>query len=452
MKKLMITVVALAITLTLFRMKLNFFQKESKTSKVLKSWIASPDKIKIPNQFEYSERSEIKKIKEVEIYVKALNAINEFIIKGEDNNIDVNLNELVVILQNVSSKEVFTELKNKALPILKNIYENYQKNIERVKRNQFSNTDLMMLKVFCIYSNKTPNPILVDAIKQNYKSSEYLWSVIFNVLSEKSIEHQRFIDDLNGFLPTDFLGVSYLDFCNQLLITNKLKTHPYNTDNGKTQLLELVQSSGEDYSYAVSATTAVPFIDEVFAKELLSKASKNNSIEVKIEAAWAGTKLGLGNHQNDLIEFTKDYRYNSRASEYLRELNLENLIPDEAKSDDFIALSEMCNWLSHPNEFGSYPDRAEVFDNRVLYWPPTRDQRKLYLIKYTYEQYNEDGTNEVGIGMVGSVTFSLFGLENILEKTPEEIYAIHCNWELEDDDYENIEKGIKLLRSKNTLE
>jgi hypothetical protein len=432
-------------------MKLNFFQRESKTSKVLKSWIASPDKIIISDHFEYPDRAEISKTKEVVTYVSALNQINNLLSKGADYNTDANLNELVVILQNVSDKDIYKALKDKAIPVLEDVYKNFQQNTERIKKDQFSNTDLMMLKIFCIYSDNIPNPILIEAIKEDHRSTEYLWSVIFGVLSERSIDHQKFIDELNGFLPSNFLGVSFLDYCNQLLISDKIKFHPYNTDNGKEQLLKMVQTKGDDYSYAVSATTAVPFLDETLAKNLLSKASENNNVEVKIEAAWAGTKLGLENHRNDLVEFTKDFRYSSRASEYLKELNFENLIPAESKSDDFVALSEMCNWLSHPNEFGSYPDSAEILDNRVLFWPPTNDQRKLYLIKYTYTKFNDDESDEVGIGMVGSVTFSLFGLENILKKTPEEIYAIHCNWELEDEDYENVEKGLKRLRSKNTL-
>ncbi len=84
--------------------------------------------------------------------------------------------------------------------------------------------------------------------------------------------------------------------------------------------------------------------------------------------------------------------------------------------------------------------------------PPTKDKRSIYIVRYTYNNYNDDGSDEIGIGLVGSITFSLFGTEGILEKTPLEIYALHCNWELEDDNYEDIPKGIKLLKARNSFD
>ncbi len=413
--------------------------------------MTSPQDFNIGEQFQYLERAELNSNKDVKTYIRALNKVSELFKNHIVSNIDENLYELTLMLQNVRSKEIYKTLNEQAIPILIEIYKEYLRNSEIVKKDQFSSTDLMMLKIFAIYPNEISRKSLIEAITDNYRASEYLWSVIFNVLAEQEIDFNKFIDDLNGVIPQDFLGISYLDFCNSLLLSDKLTTHPFNSTIGKERLMQLVQMDGDDYSYAVSATTAVPFFERDFATELLSKASRSTHIEVKLEASWAGAKLGLEEYRENLIEFCKDYRYSTRSSDYLKELNLEGLIPEITKSDDFQALSEMCNWLSHPNEFGSYPDKAEIFDSRVLYWPPTRDQRKLYLIKYTYNHYNEDGSDENGIGLVGSVTFSLFGLDNILEKSAIEIYSIHCNWELEEDDYENIEKGLKLLKSKNNL-
>jgi hypothetical protein len=42
----------------------------------------------------------------------------------------------------------------------------------------------------------------------------------------------------------------------------------------------------------------------------------------------------------------------------------------------------------------------------------------------------EHGKYESGVGMVGSITFSLIG-ETHPGMTPEDIYALHCCWELE---------------------
>ncbi|MCF6174136.1 MAG: hypothetical protein L3J71_00055 [Victivallaceae bacterium] len=44
------------------------------------------------------------------------------------------------------------------------------------------------------------------------------------------------------------------------------------------------------------------------------------------------------------------------------------------------------------------------------------------------EQSGEE--HDIGIAMMGSVAFALFG-ENIDNLKPEEVYALHCAWELE---------------------
>ncbi len=77
----------------------------------------------------------------------------------------------------------------------------------------------------------------------------------------------------------------------------------------------------------------------------------------------------------------------------------------------------------------SCPDAIELYDTRELYWPPTEDKRQVWLFKYTYND-DDDGEPEDGVGMVGSVTFALFD-DSTSELSPEDIYGIHCCWELQ---------------------
>jgi hypothetical protein len=93
-------------------------------------------------------------------------------------------------------------------------------------------------------------------------------------------------------------------------------------------------------------------------------------------------------------------------------------------------MAEMSDWLAHPNEFGEPPTEIELLDTREMHWPPTNDIRRLWLFKYKYAGHSEDGTDDVGIGMVGSVTFALFG-EATVDLCPEDVYGLHCCWELE---------------------
>ena len=81
--------------------------------------------------------------------------------------------------------------------------------------------------------------------------------------------------------------------------------------------------------------------------------------------------------------------------------------------------------------------RVALHDTRVLYWPPTRDRRRLWIFRYRYDVPPEDhleatghGCRDTGVGLVGSITFSLLG-ETRPDMCPEDIYALHCCWELE---------------------
>ena len=92
--------------------------------------------------------------------------------------------------------------------------------------------------------------------------------------------------------------------------------------------------------------------------------------------------------------------------------------------------AEMCQWLEHPMEFGRPPNEIELIDSRELFWPPTDDRRRLFVFKYRYAPREADEEEDIGHGLVGSVTFALFG-EASADLTPLEVYGLHCAWELE---------------------
>ncbi len=114
---------------------------------------------------------------------------------------------------------------------------------------------------------------------------------------------------------------------------------------------------------------------------------------------------------------------------YLTELGQGGRIPAEALAPNHRAAAEMANWLAHPSEFGRPPDAVEVVDSRELLWPPTNDRRRLWVVKYRFNATAEAPADE-GFGLVGSVTFALIG-EATADLSPEDIYGLHCCWELE---------------------
>jgi hypothetical protein len=139
---------------------------------------------------------------------------------------------------------------------------------------------------------------------------------------------------------------------------------------------------------------------------------------------------------------------------YLTELGAEDRIPLLARSDDFKAISEMCQWLAHPSEFGSPPHEIHQVDTRELFWPPTNDRRKLWVFRFEYPPRDGKAEPTIGHGMVGSVTFALFG-ESTPDLSAAQIYGLHCAWELEikydprAPQKRTAEAGVAILREHN---
>lgn len=101
---------------------------------------------------------------------------------------------------------------------------------------------------------------------------------------------------------------------------------------------------------------------------------------------------------------------------------------DAVKKPALRALVEFADWLAHPTQLGAYPDEIEVMDARVLHWPHERKALPLTLLRYRVRNKSGFEPDNVGIGLIGSVTCSLESYENHLRPV-EDCYAIHCYWE-----------------------
>jgi hypothetical protein len=280
----------------------------------------------------------------------------------------------------------------------------------------------------------------------------YLWSVIFGQIAADDEAFEVVHAALCEPLPRGFAAVAYLDACNSRCREEKLAKHPFDTPEGHSMLRGWL--TGDEESFAHSATGAVPFIASGVGGELLAVALGHANIAVRMEAAWASARLGDPNAVARLIGWCDRPETCWRAEECLRQLGFEDQIPDAAKTPEFRALSEMAQWLEHPSEFGRAPDELELADAREMYWPPTDDRRVVYAVRYLYRAADAGETDDAGYGMVGSVTFALFG-EATAVLTPLQVYALHCCWELEMNEdrrapaKRSVEAGMALLRKHN---
>jgi len=232
-------------------------------------------------------------------------------------------------------------------------------------------------------------------------------------------------------LPTDFLAVSLLDSANTAQREGATFPHPFDSAAGREQLENWLTDRDEDhFSYAVSATAAIPSVSGEKRDALLALAFDHPSTDVQMEAAWATAKLGREAGIARLARFCLDVNLAERARQYLEELGRTDAIPEEAEDAGFRAKAEFAQWLAHPNELGHPPDAVEIVDHRELSWPPEREQKPMWLLRYRVRDQSGLKEDEVGVGLVGSVTFCLFTYK-LEQRPPEDAYAIHGFWELQ---------------------
>jgi hypothetical protein len=230
----------------------------------------------------------------------------------------------------------------------------------------------------------------------------------------------------------DARALEVLNLANRLVAARRLWPHPVATRLAR--LRRSIKSENEDdYGPALAACYALALIPGAEALELLELASQHPDPEVRLESLYSRSRQGVPGAVEALARATVDPVMALRAREYLQELGKTHLRPKEADDPVLLAKAELISWLRHPCEFGEEPESIELWDRRVLDWLPTGDRRELFLFRFRYRTYThgQDEELEEGVGLVGSVTFSLTGeTKPSPEGTPEDAYVTHCLWEL----------------------
>lgn len=290
---------------------------------------------------------------------------------------------------------------------------------------------LLALKVFAMFNDRAGLERLVQAAKDGYAANDLLWSVVFQQIEADHPARHRLCAELRSPLPVGLIGLAYLNFVNRLAIAGELLEHPFRTAEGFDRLKAwLTEPETDPESHAKVVATAIPFTGDRAERELLPLAQNHPAATVQLEAAWAAARLRKPAGIDRLAAFAGDPRYSSIAADYLKELGQAARIPAATQSRSFQAMAEMCQWLAHPMEFGRPPDVIELVDQRDIHWPPTNDRRPLWLFRFGYHVHDGDEASpmEFKLGLVGSITFSLW----IPAEIPaDDAYALHCCWELE---------------------
>ena len=330
--------------------------------------------------------------------------------------------------QNVDSSEYagFSELNAQGIPLLVRIADNA---LTRLPSEDASDV-FYALRILALYNTAAGTDAVLRAARHPLLADDFWWTVVLRAYTIDHPERARLFEQLSDPLPTGFLAVAFLDSANAAHREGVEDRHPFDSPAGLQQLEQwLTDSDQEHFSYAVSATSALQFLRSLESDALLAIAFDHPDVNVQIEAAFAAAKLGRESGIKWLTRTCLDVNHSSRAKDYLKELGYEDAIPAESEADDFKAKAEFAEWLAHPCELGRAPDELEIVDQRVLKWPPSRELRPHWLIKYCVKETTGIEALSTGVGLVGSVTFCFFSFE-LDRRPPEDAYAIHCYWDM----------------------
>ena len=352
-------------------------------------------------------------------------ALSQFSIHRPDDGRWPALLDLTAMFQGVSGSGAFRKLSEQGILQLVRIFDETWEYC-----NEDNDTLPFLLKIFAMFHTAEGFERVVRAARHLPMRDHYLWSVIFSQFDRDHPHRLLLCEALRDPLPSGYVLVAYLDFVNALVREGEVLSHPFDSKEGHRNMRHWLTSSDPDqYTYAHSATASLPYIARPNRDELLALALDHCEPRVQLEGAWASASLGAEAGVRYLSRMCLERDYSQVACGYLNELGRGAEIPSTAYEPSFQAEAELSHWLAHPNEFAVPPDDVELIDTRRAYWPPTNDRRTLWLFQYRYRAGEGVQGEELGVGMVGSVTFSLYdqATDNL---SPEEVYALHCCWEL----------------------
>lgn len=224
-----------------------------------------------------------------------------------------------------------------------------------------------------------------------------------------------------------------------MIPTGLIDVHPFDTEAGISRFREWMVSVEPDvFSYAQSATEALPYIKHASRDTLLKAARQHPDDWVRMAAAFSAAKLGDSSGIEELAKFCEDPRYVLDAEELLDRLDARAKIPALTQDPEFRSKAEICSELASLMHYGDYPDNLELVGKKTLQWPPSNEERTFHIYRYEYQYEDEDSSEEgdqsTGFAVSGGEFVNIIDDETQDELSPEskleDVLAFCCCMEL----------------------
>lgn len=334
-----------------------------------------------------------------------------------------------------SDSPAYVLLWRQGVPALLQHYQALRRDYDQRLRDDGIPTDqqleelLDLLIVFATYQTREGTDCVVEAARSGLGSNNYQWYAILEPYSPGHPHAERLFAELGQQLPADNIAENLLDVANAWADEEQDFAHPFATPAGLIRLKKWLSSADEmDSGKAYSAAAALAYIDLPGREVLLDIAAAHRDPMVRIEAAVAAESAGLPIGLERLSEYCMDVHMSSLAQQRLEELEHSDLIPAAALEPKFAAMAQFSNWLQYESELARPPEELEVLDQRELYWLDSDERLRMSVIRYRAAGQTPLDEEELGVGLVGSMTWVLLG--EAVEQLPiEDIYSVHCTYE-----------------------
>ncbi len=289
---------------------------------------------------------------------------------------------------------------------------------------------LEILELCAPYQHKEDVQWIYKAILKPIAAQSKRWYSILSHFRKDTPYSKALIQGLAKHIPRESACLAFLDLCNHAFEEGWIRPHAFESEAGLAKLAKYLHPQSQRHpEYARAAAQSLKYLSPEYRNPLEQLAGQHPdpivSLQIVIERALAGDD----NQRMLLIQRCKDVRVSYLTQQCMERSGLASLIPSEAKDSEFLILAEMAYWLATSSDYQTPPDSLERIDSRTLFWPPDHQNKALHLVRYHYD-HPPHGLPIHGIGLVGSRVCSLIG-ESQPEMPPEDLYGLHCCWEME---------------------
>ncbi|MDX1565285.1 MAG: hypothetical protein R3236_07770 [Phycisphaeraceae bacterium] len=384
----------------------------------------------------------LRHVRDVQALTEALNRVDRLPVDRQPDAVAA----LCRVMHQVIGAEVHHRLINDLLPVLGRQFLAIRNRPAAKSENL-----LAALKVMALYDWAPSWRLITDAAGDGFGHDSELWPRVLAAVPTESRLAEKICRTFYGALPPGRIAVGLLALANRLCEAERIQQHPFDTDEGYRHLERWLSASDrEEESPALSAAESVHHLQPAARNNLMALAMDHPNPRVQREAVWASARGGSEAAVKILKRYCLEVDTAHTAAEQMRSLGCGRDIPPETTAPSFAARAEASDFLQQPHVHGRPPELLEVVDERELFWPPTEQRQRLFLIRF------EDADHGRGVVLIGADAPRLLP-EADPDLPAEDLLALYCSAEsaasenpaLHPDGRYNLEHGRSLLAKYN---